>query len=55
MGARVIEKHLTLDKEMIGPDHKASIEPFELKKMVEGIRMIEKSLGNGIKQPSKKN
>ena len=54
MGARVIEKHLTLDKKMIGPDHKASIEPFELKKMVEIIRIIEKSLGNGIKQPSKK-
>lgn len=52
MGATVIEKHFTLDKNMKGPDHKASLEPDELKKMVEGIRNIELAMGNGIKQPS---
>ncbi len=54
MGAKIIEKHITLDKNMIGPDHKASIEPYEFKKMVESIRIIEKSLGDGVKQPSEK-
>ena len=53
MGASVIEKHFTLDKSMEGPDHKASLEPDELKKMVQAIRNIEKALGDGIKQPSK--
>jgi len=53
MGAVCIEKHFTLDKNMEGPDHKASLEPEELKKMVLGIRNIEKALGNGIKQPSR--
>ncbi len=52
LGAAVIEKHFTLDKNMEGPDHKASLEPLELKKMVEGIRKIELALGNGIKQAS---
>ncbi len=52
MGASIIEKHFTLDKNMEGPDHKASLEPDELKKMVEGIRNIERALGNGIKEPS---
>ena len=52
MGAKVIEKHYTLDKNMEGPDHKASIEPDELKQMVKAIRNIEIALGNGIKQPS---
>jgi len=52
LGASVIEKHFTLDKSMEGPDHKASLEPNELKKMVEEIRIVEKSLGNGIKEPS---
>ncbi|MDD5929228.1 MAG: N-acetylneuraminate synthase [Spirochaetales bacterium] len=52
MGATVIEKHFTLDKNMVGPDHKASLEPDELKKMVQGIRNVEVALGNGIKQPS---
>jgi len=52
LGATVIEKHFTLDKNMDGPDHKASLEPYELKQMVDGIRKIEKALGNGIKQPS---
>ncbi len=52
MGAKVIEKHITLNKNMSGPDHKASIEPNEFRKMVESIRNIEKSLGNGEKIPS---
>lgn len=56
-GARVIEKHFTLDKSSEGPDHKASLNPCELKQMVEGIRNIEKALGSGKKtvQPSEKN
>jgi len=53
MGASVIEKHFTLDKTMEGPDHKASLEPNELKKMVKVIRNIELALGNGIKKPTK--
>ena len=53
MGATVIEKHFTLDREMEGPDHAASLEPNELKVMVTGIRNIEKALGDGIKKPSK--
>jgi len=53
MGAVVIEKHFTLDKNMEGPDHKASLEPDELKAMVKAIRNIETALGNGIKKPSK--
>lgn len=52
LGARIIEKHFTLDKNMEGPDHKASIDPAELKVMVRAIRNIEKAMGNGIKQPS---
>jgi len=52
MGATVIEKHFTLDREMEGPDHKASLEPDELIAMVKAIRNIEKALGNGIKKPS---
>ncbi len=50
-GASVIEKHFTLDKNMIGPDHKASLEPDELKKMVEDIRLTSQMLGNGVKLP----
>ncbi len=53
MGATVIEKHFTLDKTMEGPDHKASLEPDELKAMVKGIRNIELALGSSIKKPSK--
>ena len=45
LGAKVIEKHLTLNKNMKGPDHKASIEPKDFKNMVKSIRNIEKSLG----------
>jgi len=52
MGASVIEKHFTLDREMEGPDHKASLEPDELIAMVSAIRNIEKALGDGIKKPS---
>ena len=48
----IIEKHITLDKNMQGPDHKASIEPEELNNLVSAIRNIEKALGNGIKKPS---
>ena len=53
MGASVIEKHFTLDKNMEGPDHKASLEPFELKAMVSAIRNIELALGSSVKKPSK--
>lgn len=52
MGATVIEKHFTLDKNMEGPDHKASLDPTELKQMVRAIRNIEKAIGNGLKEPS---
>lgn len=52
LGATVIEKHFTLDKTLEGPDHKASLEPKELKMLVDGIRNIEKALGSGIKVPS---
>ena len=53
MGASVIEKHFTLDRNMDGPDHKASLEPSELTAMVTAIRNIELALGDGIKKPSK--
>ena len=53
MGATVIEKHFTLDKTMVGPDHKASLEPDELVSMVKAIRNIELALGGSIKKPSK--
>ena len=53
LGATVIEKHLTLDKKLIGPDHKASLDPIEFKDMVKSIRIIEKSLGDGIKKATK--
>lgn len=53
LGAVVIEKHFTLDKSMKGPDHKASLEPDELKRMVEGVRKIERALGNGKKEVSR--
>ena len=53
LGARVIEKHFTLNKNSPGPDHKSSINFIELKKMIKSIRNIEKSLGDGIKKASK--
>ena len=49
-GARIIEKHFTLDKTMEGPDHKASLDPKELAEMVAGIRAVEIALGDGIKR-----
>ena len=52
MGATVIEKHFTLDKNMEGPDHKASLNPAELQQMVVAIRNIEQAIGNGLKEPS---
>lgn len=52
LGATVIEKHFTLDHNLPGPDHKASLEPDELKAMVMAIRNIEQALGDGIKRPS---
>lgn len=51
--ARVIEKHFTLDKSLPGPDHKASLEPNELKEMVKAVRQAEKSLGQTIKKPTR--
>lgn len=51
MGACVIEKHFTLDRNLPGPDHKASLEPAELKNMVEAIRVVEAARGDGSKQP----
>ena len=50
MGAEIIEKHFTLDKNMDGPDHKASLEPNELKQMVQAIRNVEMAFGSGIKE-----
>lgn len=52
VGATIIEKHFTLDKNMPGPDHKASLDPQELKEMVVAIRNIEKALGVAVKQAS---
>lgn len=51
LGAEIIEKHFTLDRNQKGPDHLASIEPFELKRMIEAIRNIEMAMGTGIKMP----
>lgn len=51
LGAGVIEKHFTLDRLLPGPDHQASLEPNELKDMIDGIRAIEAALGDGVKQP----
>lgn len=53
IGAEIIEKHFTLDRTMEGPDHKASLEPAELKLMVAQIRHIEVAMGDGIKRPNK--
>ena len=50
LGASVIEKHFTIDKNLPGPDHKASLEPAELRSMIVGIRNIEEARGNGIKR-----
>jgi N,N'-diacetyllegionaminate synthase len=53
LGAVVIEKHFTLDRNLPGPDHKASLEPRELTALVDGIRNIEVAIGDGIKKPMK--
>lgn len=50
MGAKIIEKHFTLDKNMEGPDHRASLDPNELKSMVQAIRNIERAMGDGVKR-----
>ena len=50
MGAKVIEKHLTLDRTMMGPDHRSSLEQDQFSLMVKSIREVEQSLGNGIKR-----
>ncbi len=52
LGAEVVEKHLTLSRELPGPDHRASLEPIEFKAMVGAIRNIESAMGDGIKRPS---
>ncbi len=54
LGACVIEKHFTLDRSLPGPDHRASLEPDELKQMVASIRDVERALGNGAKKPTPK-
>ena len=51
LGACAIEKHFTLDKTLEGPDHRASIEPHELRSMISGIKNVSSSLGNGLKVP----
>ncbi|WP_018702966.1 N-acetylneuraminate synthase [Anaeromusa acidaminophila] len=51
LGACMLEKHFTLDKQMAGPDHKASLEPAELKQLTQEMRNMESALGNGIKAP----
>lgn len=51
LGACIIEKHFTLDRQLPGPDHMASLEPAELKHMVSGIRAVEQALGDGVKAP----
>ena len=53
LGAKIIEKHFTLNKKMKGPDHKASLEPAEFKKMVDAVRNIENALGKNIKKITK--
>ena len=53
LGAVIIEKHFTLDRSLKGPDHKASLEPNELKAMINAIRDVELALGDGIKRPTK--
>ena len=52
-GAKIIEKHITLNKNYYGPDHRASLEPQEFKTMVDSIRITEKMIGTGLKKPSK--
>ncbi|MCP5372621.1 MAG: N-acetylneuraminate synthase [Hyphomicrobiales bacterium] len=51
LGASIVEKHLTLDRDMPGPDHKASLEPDELAELVRAVRAVEPALGDGVKRP----
>ncbi len=51
LGARVIEKHFTLDKNLSGPDHRASLEPHELEQMISSVRLVEQAVGDGNKVP----
>ncbi len=53
LGAKIIEKHFTLNKNLNGPDHNSSLNPIEFSNLVKSIRNIEQSLGSGIKKPSK--
>jgi N-acetylneuraminate synthase/N,N'-diacetyllegionaminate synthase len=53
LGAKVLEKHFTLDRNGIGPDHKLSMEPGELRELVRQLAIVEASLGNGWKHPAK--
>jgi sialic acid synthase SpsE len=50
LGASVVEKHFTLSKRLYGPDHHASLEPEELRRLVEGVRQVEPALGSGLKE-----
>jgi sialic acid synthase SpsE len=52
MGARILEKHFTLDKRLPGPDHVASADPRELAEYVRAIRHVERAMGSGVKEPS---
>ena len=52
LGAKIIEKHFTLDKKFEGPDHSSSLNPQELKELVFGVREVEKALGTGLKLPT---
>lgn len=52
LGAKIVEKHFTLDKNLPGPDHSSSLNPEDFEQLVEGIRQVEKSLGSSIKKPS---
>ncbi|MDQ6718033.1 MAG: N-acetylneuraminate synthase family protein, partial [Gemmatimonadota bacterium] len=52
LGAAIVEKHFTTDRELPGPDHKAALEPDELAAMVAAIRAVEQGLGDGVKRPA---
>jgi sialic acid synthase SpsE len=54
LGGCIIEKHFTMDRSLPGPDHRVSLEPHELSALIRGIRIVEKSLGDGVKQPTEK-
>ena len=53
LGARIIEKHFTLDRGLPGPDHAASLEPAELANLVKAVRSVEAALGDGVKRPTR--